>query len=105
MAPRVMSLHAERSARRLEAADHLTFDGLVADKCSTRLELADRVLDDLLKAAKTRTGLIGVLGTQDQRTAEAVRYGFAAPAPPRVTALTARPTETTTTVPSTFCQR
>jgi len=58
MAPRFMSLRAQRSARMLEAADHLTFDGLVADKFSTRLELADRILDDLLTTAKTRTGLV-----------------------------------------------
>ena len=73
-----MSLRAERSAKMLEAADHLTFDGLVTDKFSTRMELADRMLDELLTAAKTRTGLVrdaaGVLERWD-RSAEADSRG------------------------------
>lgn len=54
MAPRGMSLRAQRSAALLEGDDDLTFDEMIAYKHSTRVALADRVLDDLLPLARTR---------------------------------------------------
>jgi acyl-homoserine-lactone acylase len=53
MAPRGMSLRAQRSARLVEEDPALTLEKFISQKHSTRMELADRILDDLLTAAKT----------------------------------------------------
>lgn len=57
MAPRGMSMRAQRSAALMESADKLTFDEMVQKKMSTRMELADRILDDLLPPAKSAGGV------------------------------------------------
>ncbi len=57
MAPRAMSLRAQRSAALMEGDSTLTFDEMVAYKMSTRMELADRLLDDLLPPALAAGGV------------------------------------------------
>ncbi len=57
VAPRTMSLRAQRSANLLESDAKLTFDQMVYNKMSTRMELADRLLDDLLPPAKAAGGV------------------------------------------------
>lgn len=52
LAPRYMSLRAQRSARLLLDAGALSLRRLVQLKHSTHMELADRVLDDLVRAAR-----------------------------------------------------
>ena len=56
MAPRTMSLRAQRSAAMMDADSSITFDEFGEYKHSTRMELADRLLDDLLPAAKAAGG-------------------------------------------------
>ncbi len=56
MAPRGMSLRAQRSADLIGADAKVTFDEMAAKKMSTRMLLADRVLDELVAAAKTAGG-------------------------------------------------
>ncbi|CAN5665463.1 acylase [soil metagenome] len=51
LAPRAMTLRAQRSVAMLDSDSSITYDELVAYKHSTRMELAGRVLDDLLSAA------------------------------------------------------
>lgn len=57
MAPRGMSLRAQRSASLIETDPKLTFDAMITKKMSTRMELADRLLDDLLAPAKAAGGV------------------------------------------------
>jgi len=56
MAPRGMSLRAQRSADLIEADAKVTFDQMATKKMSTRMLLADRVLDDLIAASKAAGG-------------------------------------------------
>jgi acyl-homoserine-lactone acylase len=56
MAPRNMSLRAQRSAQLLEDNASFTFEAFVTAKHSTRMTLADRVLDDLLASARATDG-------------------------------------------------
>ncbi len=56
MAPRSMSLRAQRSARLIEEDPALTFDKFISQKHSTRMELADRILGNLLATAKAAGG-------------------------------------------------
>jgi acyl-homoserine-lactone acylase len=56
MAPRGMSLRAQRSADLMEADSSITFDEFGQYKQSTRMALADRILDDLLPPAKAAGG-------------------------------------------------
>lgn len=51
LAPRVMALRPQRSARMLDADSSITWEEFLGYQRSTRMELADRVLDDLLPAA------------------------------------------------------
>lgn len=50
LAPRSMSLRAQRSARMLAEDESISFEELTTYKLSTRMELADRILDDLRQA-------------------------------------------------------
>ncbi|MBE9053267.1 acylase [Nostocales cyanobacterium LEGE 11386] len=73
MAPQVMNLRAQRSARMLFEDDKITFDEMVAYKHSTRMELADRILDDLISAAQEQGSELAknaanVLSAWDQKT-------------------------------------
>jgi acyl-homoserine-lactone acylase len=51
MAPRFMSLRAQRSVKML-AEKRFDFEQLIADKYSTHAELAERILEDLIAAAR-----------------------------------------------------
>jgi acyl-homoserine-lactone acylase len=51
MAPRLMDLRAQRSARMLDEDKKISFAEMIAYKHSTRMELSDRILDDLIPAA------------------------------------------------------
>jgi acyl-homoserine-lactone acylase len=57
MAPRGMSLRAQRSADLVERDASITFDEFGDYKHSTRMALADRILDDLLPPAKAAGGV------------------------------------------------
>jgi acyl-homoserine-lactone acylase len=78
LAPRTMSLRAQRSAALLDGDPSITFDEFGDYKHSTRMELADRVLDDLLPAAKSAgepaAEAVAVLEAWD-RTADADSRG------------------------------
>ena len=52
MAPRGMSLRAQRSAKLLDEDQSITFREALEYKHSTRMELADRILDELTAAAR-----------------------------------------------------
>jgi acyl-homoserine-lactone acylase len=56
MAPRGMSLRAQRSAELIEADASITLDEFGQYKHSTRMALADRLLDDLIPPAKAAGG-------------------------------------------------
>lgn len=51
LAPRSMTLRAQRSVAMLDSDPSITYEELIGYKHSTRMELADRVLDELLPAA------------------------------------------------------
>jgi acyl-homoserine-lactone acylase len=53
LAPRAMTLRAQRSVAMLDSDPSITYAELLDYKHSTRMELADRVLDDLLPAAES----------------------------------------------------
>jgi acyl-homoserine-lactone acylase len=78
LAPRTMSLRAQRSAALLDGDTSITFDEFGEYKQSTRMELADRVLDDLLPVAKAAgeaaAEAVAVLEAWD-RTADADSRG------------------------------
>ncbi len=73
LAPRLMGLRAQRSARMLSEDAKISFEELIGYKQSTRMELADRLLDDLLLAARGSESAVvrravEVLGKWDRGT-------------------------------------
>lgn len=59
MAPRFMSLRAQRSVKMLQEKPKISFDQMIADKFSSRMELADRILDELIPAAQKLGSAVG----------------------------------------------
>ena len=79
LAPRFMSLRAQRSVRMLLEKPKISFEEMITKKFSSRIELADRVLDDLIAATRKNGTEIGqkaadVLSSWD-RQAEANSKG------------------------------
>jgi acyl-homoserine-lactone acylase len=73
IAPRSMTLRAQRSVAMLDSDPSITYEELLDYKHSTRMELADRVLDELLPAAAASTNAVvrdaaGVLQRWDRST-------------------------------------
>lgn len=73
MAPRFMSLRAQRSAKMLLEKTKISFEEMIADKFSSRMELSDRILPDLIVAAQKGSSEIGrqaadVLAKWDRKT-------------------------------------